>query len=391
MATTIQTLLLLLAVMVVVAIAARRFNTAPSILLVIAGVGLALVPGLPRIELAPELVLLGILPPLIYSAGVAMSWREFRFNLRPIALLAFGVGPGDEVVTQANTCPPTASAIARTGARVVLCDVDETSGRIDLQSLEGAITERTKAVIPVHLYGQCADVAALRAALPDGVRVLEDCAQAHLAALDGRPAGAVGDAAAWSFYPSKNLSAWGDAGAVVSDDPELVERVRRLAHHGAGSHKYEHLVMGTNSRLDAVQAAVLRVKLARLEAWNEERRARARAYDEALAGVPGLTLPFERPGARSAWHLYTVRLADRDGLQAHLRQRGIATAVHYPKPLHLQPAMAGLTHGPLPVSEQLSREVLSIPLYPELPMETLSAIAGEVRTYCSVRSAPVRA
>jgi dTDP-4-amino-4,6-dideoxygalactose transaminase len=214
-----------------------------------------------------------------------------------------------------------------------------------------------------------------------GLRVLEDAAQAHGASLSGRRAGSLGDAACFSFYPAKNLGAYGDAGMVTSADGAFMERVRRLANHGAGAHRYENLVAGTNSRLDALQAAVLRVKLRHLDRWNEERRARVSAYTRALEGTPGLAVPRERAGARSAWHLYTLRVRERERLRAHLAARGIAAAVHYPRPIHLQPAMAsaGGRPGDLPVSERLSEEVISLPLYPELPLETVERIAAAVR------------
>jgi dTDP-4-amino-4,6-dideoxygalactose transaminase len=224
-----------------------------------------------------------------------------------------------------------------------------------------------------------------------GLPVLEDAAQAHGAELDGRRAGGLGHAACFSFYPGKNLGAFGDAGAVVSDDGAFVARVRQVANHGGGANKYDNLVPGTNSRLDTIHAAVLRVKLRHLEEWNRERRERAEAYTAALGGLPNVVLPRERAGARSAWHLYTVRVPDRDGLQAHLKAQGIATAVHYPRPIHLQPAMAaaGGRPGDLPVSERLSREVLCLPLYPELPFEDVERIAAEVRAFCGAGVARV--
>jgi dTDP-4-amino-4,6-dideoxygalactose transaminase len=214
-----------------------------------------------------------------------------------------------------------------------------------------------------------------------GLPVLEDAAQAHGAAVGTRRAGALGHAACFSFYPSKNLGAYGDAGMVVSDDAAFVARVRQIANHGAGAHRYDNVVLGTNSRLDAIQAAVLRVKLRRLDAWNVERRRRAEAYTRALEGTPGLVLPRERDGVRACWYLYTVRTPERGRLADHLARQGIATAVHYPRPIHLQPAMAaaGGRPGDLPVSERLCAEVLSLPLYPELPLEEVERIAAEVR------------
>jgi dTDP-4-amino-4,6-dideoxygalactose transaminase len=307
-----------------------------------------------------------------------------------LALKALGVGPQDEVVTVACTFFGTAEAILTNGARPVFVDVEPLTATLDPALLERAITARTRAIVPVHLYGHPADMDAIsQVAERHGLPVLEDAAQAHGALVGSRRVGSLGHAACFSFYPSKNLGAYGDGGAVVSDDADFVARVRRLAAHGAGSDRYDHLVAGTNSRLDALQAAVLRVKLRHLDRWIAERRERACAYEEALAGLPRLTLPRERPGARSAWYLYTVRLAARDELRAHLASRGVASAVHYPKPLHLQPALAFLAGqaGELPVSEELSRQVLSLPLYPELPLETLARIAAEVHAFCAASAA----
>lgn len=299
-----------------------------------------------------------------------------------LALRAWDVGPGDEVVTVANTFIATGEAILLCGARPVFVDVDPETFTMDPGRLERALTGRTRVILPVHVYGHPADMdPILEIARRRGLRVLEDAAQAHGASLSGRRAGSLGDAACFSFYPAKNLGAYGDAGMVTSPDAAFVEKVRRLANHGAGAHRYDNLVAGTNSRLDALQAAVLRVKLRHLDQWNEERRARVSAYTRALDGTPGLAVPRERAGARSAWHLYTLRVRERERLRTHLAARGIAAAVHYPRPIHLQTAMAsaGGRPGDLPVSERLSEEVLSLPLYPELPLETVERIAAAVR------------
>jgi dTDP-4-amino-4,6-dideoxygalactose transaminase len=303
-----------------------------------------------------------------------------------IALRAYGVGAGDDVVTVANTFVATGEAILLNGARPVWVDVDPATFTMDPARLERAITPRTKVIVPVHLYGHPADMEAiLDVAKRHGLPVLEDAAQAHGAEVGGRRAGSLGHAASFSFYPGKNLGAYGDAGAVTSDDAGFIAKVRQIANHGGGANKYDNLVVGTNSRLDTLQAAVLRVKLRHLEAWNTERAERARAYASALRDVPGLVVPKEREGARSAWHLFTVRAKDRDGLQARLKSEGISTAIHYPKPLHLQPAMAsaGGRPGDLPVSETLSREVLCLPLYPELPLAEVERVASEVRSFCT--------
>ena len=302
-----------------------------------------------------------------------------------IALRAYGVGPGDEVVTVANTFIATGEAILLNGARPVFVDVDEASFTMDPGTLEAAITPRTKVVLPVHLYGHPANMEAILAvAARHGLPVLEDAAQAHGAAVGGRRAGSLGHAACFSFYPGKNLGAYGDAGAVTTNDADFAARVRQIANHGGGTTKYDNVVLGTNSRLDALQAAVLRAKLRQLERWTAERLERALAYTRLLEGTAGLVLPREQAWGRSAWHLYTLRATNRDGLQAHLAARGVATAVHYPRPIHLQPAMAaaGGKPGDLPVSERLSREVIQIPLYPELPLETLERIAQDIRAFC---------
>jgi dTDP-4-amino-4,6-dideoxygalactose transaminase len=303
-----------------------------------------------------------------------------------VALRGYGIGPGDEVVTVANTFIATGEAILLNGARPVFVDVEAASFTMDPAQLEAAITPRTKLILPVHLYGHPANMdPVLAIAAKHGLPVLEDAAQAHGAEIAGQRAGSLAHAACFSFYPGKNLGAYGDAGAVTTNDPEFAARVRQIANHGAGTHRYDNVVVGTNSRLDALQAAVLRVKLRHLEAWTAERLERALAYSRLLEGTPGLVLPREQPWGRSAWHLYTLRSERRDGLQAHLHEKKIATALHYPRPIHLQPAMtaAGGKPGDLPVSERLSLEVLQVPLYPELPLETVERIAHEIRAFCS--------
>ncbi len=301
-----------------------------------------------------------------------------------LALRAYGLSAGDEVVTVADTFVGTVEAILLAGARPVFVDVDEATHTMDPARLEAAITPRTKVILPVHLYGHPAEMTAIgEVAARHGLPVLEDAAQAHGASWRGRRAGALGHAACFSFYPTKNLGACGDAGMVTSSDAAFVASVRQIANHGAGRERYQHVVLGTNSRLDALQAAILRVKLRHLERWNEERRQRARLYAQALGDVPGVVVPVEREGARSAWHLFTVRVGDRDGLAGHLRSCGIGSAVHYPSPLHLQPALAsaGGRPGDLPVSERLSREVLCLPFYAELDPAQIERVAGQVRAF----------
>lgn len=306
-----------------------------------------------------------------------------------LSLRAYGIGPGDEVVTVANTFIATGEAILLVGATPVFVDVDEKTFTMDPSQLEGAISSRTKLILPVHLYGHPADMTTIdEIARRHDLPVLEDAAQAHGAEWNGHRAGALGHAACFSFYPAKNLGAYGDAGMVTSSDSDFIARVRQIANHGAGTHRYDNVVLGTNSRLDTLQAAILRVKLRHLGRWTEERRTRATAYTRALEGIPGVTLPREHHDARSAWHLYTIRAPHRDALQAHLRERGIASAVHYPRPIHLQPSMAaaGGKAGDLPVSERLSRQVLCLPIYPELRDEAVERIAGEVRCFVTERA-----
>ncbi|MCX5771467.1 MAG: DegT/DnrJ/EryC1/StrS family aminotransferase [Candidatus Hydrogenedentes bacterium] len=300
-----------------------------------------------------------------------------------LALRAVGVGPGDEVITAANTCVPTVAGICASGARPVPADIDPATCTIDPGKLEAAITPRTKAIVPVHLYGHpcnmpeiCAVAAAHR------VAVVEDCAQAHGAGIvEGgrlRKCGTFGAASAFSFYPSKNLGAYGDAGAVVTNDGEVDARVRMLRNYGE-ERRYYHSSEGFNSRLDELQAAILRVKLRHLEEWNEARRERAGLYAERLKRLP-IRLPFEADWARHIYHLYVIRSRRRDALQAHLDARGIGTLLHYPVPIHLQKAYAHLGYAPgdFPESERACSEVLSLPMYAEMPVEHIEAVARAI-------------
>jgi dTDP-4-amino-4,6-dideoxygalactose transaminase len=314
-----------------------------------------------------------------YACGVANGTDALTISLR-----AYGVGPGDDVVTVGNTFIATAEAILLNGARPVFVDVEPETGMMDAACLASAITPRTRLILPVHLYGQPADMDAIReVADRHGLPVLEDAAQGHGATLKGRRVGGLGHAACFSFYPTKNLGACGDAGMVTSDDRAFIERVRRIASHGAGTERYEHTMLGTNSRLDALQAAILRVKLRRLDQWIAARTAHAEAYNAALSGIPALSLPSERAGCRSSWYLYTLRAQDRDALQAWLSKRGIASVVHYPRPLHRQQALANAVAPPptLPVSERLCSQVLSIPLYPELPLTWRGRVIQGIREF----------
>jgi dTDP-4-amino-4,6-dideoxygalactose transaminase len=300
-----------------------------------------------------------------------------------LALAALDVGPGDEVVTVANACMYQVAAIIQAGARPVLVDVDPATHTMDPAALEAAITPRTRAILPVHLFGRLADMPAIMAvAGARGLPVVEDAAQAHGAWLldaEGRPrqAGAWGALACFSFYPSKNLGALGDGGALTTSDPGLAERLRRLRMYGWRGKYHTEEQGGRNSRLDELQAAILRVKLTHLDAGNAARRERAAWYGELLAGLP-LRAPADDPG--HVYHLYVVEAEGRDALRAHLQAAGIGCDVHYPEPAHLQPAYAGLGYGPgsLPHTEALAGRILSLPMFPELGRDEVERVAAVV-------------
>jgi dTDP-4-amino-4,6-dideoxygalactose transaminase len=299
-----------------------------------------------------------------------------------LALEACGVGPGDEVIVPAFTFIATATAVSALGAKPVLADVDPKTLTLDPASARKVLTKKTKAVVPVHLYGQPADVDALKGL---GVRLVEDAAQAHGALYKGRPVGALGDLAAFSFYPSKNLGAAGDAGAISgpASSTALLDACAELRNCGRkpGAPVYEHVRVGHNCRLDELQAAVLRVKLKRLSSWTARRRALAAVYDGGLRGLP-LQLPSlgSADGTSPCFHLYVVRTDRRDALAARLKAAGIGSGVYYPKPVHKQPAYAALG-GSFPVSEKASREVLALPLYPELSDADAARVVDSVRAF----------
>lgn len=299
-----------------------------------------------------------------------------------LALRALGIGPGDEVITVSHTFIATAEMITLAGARPVFVDVYEDTMLMDVDALEAAITPRTKAIIPVHLYGQLCDMdRIMEIAERHGLKVIEDAAQAHGARWRGRRAGTFGDLATFSFFPGKNLGAYGDGGAVVGRDPDLVQRVRMLANHGRVD-KYLHEFEATSSRLDGLQAAILRVKLRRLDDWNAARRRVADRYTGALRGLD-IVLPAVDARAEPVWHQYVIRVRDRAGLQAALKEQGIATGVHYPVPLHRQPAYRHLEipEGALPVTERVAADILSLPMYAELTDEQIDRITGTIRDW----------
>lgn len=302
-----------------------------------------------------------------------------------IALQAAGVGPGDEVIVPSFTFIATATAVSVSGAKPVFADCDPGTLTLDPRSVERLIGPRTKAIVPVHLFGQAADMDPLMAlARAKGLRVVEDCAQSHLATYKGRVTGTIGDLGAFSFYPTKNLGAAGDAGAVTVADPALRDAVIELRNCGrAASAGYHHTRVGHNARLDEVQAAVLRVKLPRLPDWTEGRRRVAAYYDEMLSGLP-LKLPsLGSPETRPVFALYTLRCERRDELAERLKSRGVGCGVYYPAPVHLQPAYAKLGGGPgsLPVSEEASRTALSLPMYPELGEADAARVVEAVRSF----------
>ncbi|MBI4568846.1 MAG: DegT/DnrJ/EryC1/StrS family aminotransferase [Planctomycetes bacterium] len=297
-----------------------------------------------------------------------------------LALLALGVGPGDEVVAPALTFIATTEAVSRTGATVVFADCDLDARAVTARTLAAATTKKTRALLPVHLYGQPCDMAPIRKFAEErGVAVVEDAAQAHGALDHGAPLGRGSAAATYSFYPGKNLGAFGDAGAVTTDRDDLAATVRLLRDHGRRE-KYTHEREGFNHRMDGLQAAVLAVKLRRLAQWNDARRAVADAYDEAFATLP-LRLPPRQPEARGVYHLYVVLHPERDRLAERLRERGIGTGVHYPVPLHLQPAYARLGHGAgdFPAAERIARECLSLPIFPEMIPAQVSEVIAAVK------------
>jgi dTDP-4-amino-4,6-dideoxygalactose transaminase len=311
-----------------------------------------------------------------HAVGVNSGTDAIALGLR-----ALGIGPGDEVITAANTCVATATGIVASGATPVLADVDEETWTLDPASAEQAITERTRALVPVHLYGQCADLAPLaELARARGLKLVEDAAQAHGAEYAGERPGAVGDATAYSFYPTKNLGALGDAGAVVTNDPELAERLRMLRSHGERADARGIAVTpGVNSRLDEIQAEVLSRRLARLDEGNARRRRLAAFYREELAGT-ALRLPVEGPGRVHAWHLFVVLAEDRERFRARMLEQGVETLVHYPEPIHRQAAYAQLGGGvPLSVSERLCTQVVSLPLYAELTDAEAEQVAAAAR------------
>jgi len=300
-----------------------------------------------------------------------------------LALLCCGIGKGDEVILPVNTFIATAEAVSYTGAVPVFVDADEHTFGIDAGKIEKKITDRTRAIVPVHLYGQPADLGAIRdIAERHGLLVLEDAAQAHLAAYKGKKVGGIGDVASWSFYPGKNLGAWGEAGAITTNSAEVHQKARILRDHGSGK-KYYHETIGYNYRMSEFQAAVLNVKMKYLERWTEQRRTNVQRYNAGLSGIDQVRTPRELDDVIHVYHLYVIRTERRDSLQNFLKENGIATGLHYPIPLHLTQAYAdlGYTRGDFPAAEMLAEEILSLPMYAELSCEQIDYVCNKIKEF----------
>jgi dTDP-3-amino-3,4,6-trideoxy-alpha-D-glucose transaminase len=315
---------------------------------------------------------------LKHSVGVGSGTEALHLAIR-----ALDIGPGDEVITVAHTAVATVAAIELSGATPVLVDIDPHTYTIDPAKIEAALTPRTRAIIPVHLYGGPADLSPiLDLAQRFDLKLIEDCAQAHGARYHGQRVGSWSDVACFSFYPTKNLGAIGDGGLVATNDPALYERLSLLRQYG-WHERYISDLPGWNTRLDELQAAILRVKLRHLDADNAKRRRLASMYNELLYGVPNLVLPTETLETEHVYHLYVIRHPRRDELAAYLREKEIGTAIHYPMPIHLQPAYRGRLGdvGSLPATEQAATEILSLPMYPELAEEVVITVANAIREF----------
>ncbi|MGB8647066.1 MAG: DegT/DnrJ/EryC1/StrS family aminotransferase [Anaerolineae bacterium] len=312
-----------------------------------------------------------------YAVGVDSGTAALH-----LALLLLDCKPGDEVITTTHTFIATAEVIALTGAKPVFVDIDPRTYNLDPKQVEAAITPRTKVILPVHLYGQPAEMDAIMdIAKRHNLRVVEDAAQAHGATYRGQHAGSIGDIACFSFYPGKNLGGYGDGGMLTTNDPALAERARMLRNHGRKD-KYEHEVIGYGYRLDALQAAILDVKLQHLEAWNNKRREHAAYYNQLLDALD-IHTPYEPAHLRGIYHIYAIEVERRDELLAHLKARGIEAGVHYPIPLHLQPAFKelGYPRGAFPLAEHAAAHELSLPMYPELTREQIEYVVEAIKEF----------
>jgi dTDP-4-amino-4,6-dideoxygalactose transaminase len=312
------------------------------------------------------------------SSGTAALW---------MALLAIGIGRGDEVITVPNTFIATCEAISFCGAKPVFVDIDERTYNMNPDLIEGAITARTKAIIPVHLYGQMADMRRImEIARAHRLFVIEDACQAHGAEYQGRRAGSIGDLGCFSFYPGKNLGAYGEAGAVLTNDGELAEKLRMFRDHGQAK-KYYHSMIGWNGRMDGLQGAVLSVKLKYLAAWNEARRRNAQLYNKLLENVDGLIAPIEADYGMHIYHIYAIRTQNRDAFISTLAQKGISCGIHYPVPIHLQKAyrFLGYQQGSLPIAEKSAEQLVSLPMFAELRQEQIERVCQEIRSFLRVK------
>lgn len=315
-----------------------------------------------------------------YCVGLNSGTDALRF-----ALMATGVGSGNEVITVPNTFIATTEAISQVGATPVFVDIYPDTCNMDVSRIEGKITEKTKAIIPVHLYGQPADIEPiLEIAQRHGIHVIEDACQAHGALYKGRKAGSLGAVGCFSFYPGKNLGAYGEGGAIVTQNENIANKIRMIRDHGQEK-KYFHQMEGYNGRLDAIQAGVLRIKLKRLDNWNQSRRENAAHYNEVLSEITGVTIPVEADFARSVYHLYVILVDKREKLQDFLNSKDIATGLHYPLPLHLQQAYAhlGYKEGDFPVTEEVAGRLLSLPMFPELTRDQIEVVASSIKEFVS--------
>lgn len=314
-----------------------------------------------------------------YGIGVSDGTAALQIILR-----AMDIGPGDEVITVSHTFIASVEAILLVGAKPVFVDIDPATYLMDVSQVEARITPQTKAILPVHLYGQTVDMdPLLEIAQRHGLRVIEDACQAHGAEYKGRRSGSLGDAAAFSFYYSKNLGAYGEGGFITTNHPELFRKMRMLRDHGS-ERRYFHDLVGMNARLDEIQAVVLRAKLPHLEEWNQKRREHANLYNELVKGLQAIT-PIVLPENNMIYHLYVIRVPHRDALQSFLKERSIFTGIHYPVPVHLQPAMRSLGYklGDLLMSERISGEILSLPMYAELCDEAIETVASAIKEFYS--------
>ncbi len=313
-----------------------------------------------------------------FSVGLNSGTAALELLLR-----AYGIGPDDECILPANTFFATAEAMLLLGAIPVLVDCEEESGLIDVKAIEQAITPKTKAIIPVHLFGQPADMDEILAlGKAKNILVIEDACQAHGAKYKGKMIGSLAAGAAFSFYPGKNLGAYGDAGGITTDDERIMTTVKMLRDHGMAK-RYHHEILGYNERMDGVQGAVLDVKLSHLDQWNEARRKSAKQYREQLSGIGDIRFITEKPDRTAIYHLFVIRTAKRDALQAHLTERGIQTGIHYPIPLHLQKPLQHLGHkeGFFPASEKLANEMLSLPMFEDLTEQQIDEVCGAAKEF----------